>query len=687
MGGRQPAGPAVFQLEKMLYRELADIGIDPGKTASEPPSQGSEVFDLEAVPVDPDGNGPLDPTGYRLTWTERLVGDYDQNSEVNVADLSPLAAHWHLTVDYDDPRLHDDVEYYPVGDPSFAGDIGEGTPPAVGSGAYNWRLARVDGDGNGEINASDITPIAVHFKQHLDGYRVYRRSATETEFQLLEDPANPGTPLLVSREDANGGAGIDAARPVLYEYIDEFEVDAQYEYRVAPYDANSDEEGPPSWPGFNEPSNVVAQITADVTQGVPPLTVEFDASQSTSLTSQITDYAWDLDGDGLLEEFSGDSPYISREYLATGSWLVSVEVTNADGESDVASILISITTPPTARLTVSPEWLEVPVLVTFDASGSFDTDGEVVGYEWDLNNDGVFELDTGPLSYRLIEVDASGGMTVGVRVRDNLGAAGSTTVAAEFTDDYLEQEDNDSFAAGMDFGTLAAGESLSGISGGIGSGLYDGDDIDWFRFSLADGALIEADLAFQHADANLTLGLYGPDQDVKVAESATPTDNESLATPALIAGSYFLLVSRAVGPGGASAEYSLSLQISELAYDELEPNDTGGEAQDLGNIDSGLLPQFIGNLGPGGYDGDGEDWYAFSVGVAENYSIGLKFFHDAADLEMQLYAGDGTTLLGSASSVSDNESVLAELLPGAYLLRCYWFEGGDANYSLSILYE
>jgi hypothetical protein len=231
------------------------------------------------------------------------------------------------------------------------------------------------------------------------------------------------------------------------------------------------------------------------------------------------------------------------------------------------------------------------------------------------------------------------------------------------------------------------GESATDLSGGIGSGLYDGDDQDWFRFELPAGATISAELDFPQTDADLNLGLYGPNQDVLIAQSATHTDNESLSAPALIAGTYYLLVSRAVGPGEAAAEYSLSLAVGELVYDEQEDNDSSGQPQDLGNIDSGLLSRFVGNLGLGGYDGDSEDWFAFSLGVSATYRVNLQFFHDAADLEMQLYSGDGATLLGAASTVSDNETIKVDLAAGDYLLRCFWFEGGSANYSLSILFN
>lgn len=674
--------PTEDALRKSLVDQLEQLGIDPNHIVSSAPTVGSEVIDLSAVPIDPDGPGPDPPTGYLLDWTERLTGDYDMNGEVNLTDITPIVLRWNESPLYDQPFLHMGFASYPMGDPEFGGDVAPGDPPIIGSGAFNWRLARVDGDGNGEINLAEISTIVMHFGEIYSGYRVYRRGPGETVFTVLTDGTNP---IFVSRSEANGGLGIDPDWTVRFEYQDMSIAEGSYEYRVVPYNAGLDAEGPPSLPGFDELGAVTAAITADITQGSPPVIVQFDASASTFISGPITMYSWDLDGDGFLEEFTGETPLISREYSIRGAWLASVEVRNEAGDSDVASIVISVTDPPIAQLTVAQEWLEVPLQVTFQASGSYDLDGEISGYEWDMDNDGEFELDTGPLSSRTLEYTEPGEITIGVRVRDNLGATNSTTLTVELLDDFVEQEDNDSFETSMELGGLSIGNAISGITGGIGFDKYDGDNEDWFSFNLSEGGIVTGELEFVHSEANLSLSLFGPDSDSLVAQATSMTDNESLSTPVLVAGTYYLLVSRAEGPGGGSAVYNLSVSISQLIYDEVENNDTPGQAQDLGNIDLGLLPQFIGNLGSGGYDGDDEDWFMFEIGADGSFEISLRFFHEAADLELQLYNEDGTTLIGSSSSVNDIEKLSMDLVAGSYVIRCFKFEGGNANYILSIL--
>ncbi|MCB1187802.1 hypothetical protein KDL29_11605 [bacterium] len=77
-----------------------------------------------------------------LSWLYNNPADYDQNGEVNVADLTPLAQHFNK---------------------SQTGGFPIGKVESV-----------VDGDGNGVINLSDITPIGVNFgNAGSGGYHVF----------------------------------------------------------------------------------------------------------------------------------------------------------------------------------------------------------------------------------------------------------------------------------------------------------------------------------------------------------------------------------------------------------------------------------------------------------------------------------------------------------------------------------
>jgi hypothetical protein len=236
--------PQIHELMDRLNAELARLEKYPARTASIAPSgPDNAVFDLSAVLIDVSGNS-LTPedisagaevSGVRLDWTEQLVGDYDQNGEVNIGDLTPMAQYWQALVDYDDPALHGGFARWPSGDPEDDGwPTGTSAPPKDGSGASNWRRARVDGDANGEINLADITPIAAHWQESSDGYRVYRKAPGESGFTRLPNPGDAGSPLTLPHQ---------VTTPALsprYSLSDSVvAVPGVYEYYCAPYDETS----------------------------------------------------------------------------------------------------------------------------------------------------------------------------------------------------------------------------------------------------------------------------------------------------------------------------------------------------------------------------------------------------------------------------------------------------------------
>jgi PKD repeat protein len=82
---------------------------------------------------------------------------------------------------------------------------------------------------------------------------------------------------------------------------------------------------------------------------------------------------------------------------------------------------------PTAAFTSSPAAPAPGQAVTFDASGSADTDGTIAKYEWDLDGDGSYETNTGTTPTATRTYAAAGSVTVGLRVTDNLGATDAVT--------------------------------------------------------------------------------------------------------------------------------------------------------------------------------------------------------------------------------------------------------------------
>lgn len=443
------------QLREVLMQQFSDMGIDPDKVPAAAPSDGF-VFDLDAQPFDPDGSGPQAAIGVSLTWTEVLLGDYDQNGEVGFSDLTPLARYYLKNVEYFDPQDKDGVFWWPTGDPLDDFGAGPNLPPLEGSGAYNWRLSRVDGDRNSELNQGDIQPIAAHWMQRLDGYRIYRKGPNDVDFMLLPHPDNPLSPLTVDRP-----TDVDPNRPVRYSFTDLDATQGVYQYLVKPYDSQSDGEGAPSLiivvdtaSGEVTSQNLIAALLPSTTQGTAPLTVGFDASASVAQDAKIVSYEWDFNGDGLIDENTGATPFTEHTFTENERYKTRLIVTDNTGRTAQTQVEISVlsdsgNSAPQVNLSMSEEESgntgsmtssnlllqgKLPMTVVFDASLSSDSDGTIVRYEWDFDGDGVIDQDS-LLPTAVWTYTENATYVVTLRVTDDSGGISTSSATVVVTGD------------------------------------------------------------------------------------------------------------------------------------------------------------------------------------------------------------------------------------------------------------
>jgi PKD repeat protein len=89
--------------------------------------------------------------------------------------------------------------------------------------------------------------------------------------------------------------------------------------------------------------------------------------------------------------------------------------------------------PPLVGFTVSPADLRINQPVTFDASSSFDPDGQIAKYEWDFNGDGLFDSTTTEPTVTYT-YSTAGSKSVTVRATDNEGATARSTLSVSIGD-------------------------------------------------------------------------------------------------------------------------------------------------------------------------------------------------------------------------------------------------------------
>jgi PKD repeat protein len=158
-------------------------------------------------------------------------------------------------------------------------------------------------------------------------------------------------------------------------------------------------------------------ITATPGHGRAPLHVQLSASLSHD-DAAITDYTWEFpdQGDEPLHGFE-----IERSYDRSGEYAVRLTVLDSAGQSATSDIVVTVdNTAPIAGCRFSND---APILresVLFDASSSYDIDGDLVDFIWDFG-DGETERGT-----RVTHAyEALGVYRVRLTVVDNAGAGGT----------------------------------------------------------------------------------------------------------------------------------------------------------------------------------------------------------------------------------------------------------------------
>lgn len=162
---------------------------------------------------------------------------------------------------------------------------------------------------------------------------------------------------------------------------------------------------------------------------------------------------WDIDGNGtydvvrVAQDTNGDTivdynddpvdlvlELTSAELTSYGitpniAYTAVVRVTDSWDKQDTAAAQFTVMAADVMPvLAANPNPAGCQQVVTLDASMSYNTfpGRTIVGYEWDLDDDEIFELDTGSVATTTVSYPAYGTYTVRVRVTDDQGVSSST---------------------------------------------------------------------------------------------------------------------------------------------------------------------------------------------------------------------------------------------------------------------
>jgi PKD repeat protein len=173
-------------------------------------------------------------------------------------------------------------------------------------------------------------------------------------------------------------------------------------------------------------------VSANPASGVGPLAVTFTATAADS-DGEIAKYEWDFDNDGTFDFDSGTTATAQHTYPTAGAFTVRVRVTDngtpALQATATTGVTVNANQAPSVSVAALPDAGKVPLTVDFTATAA-DADGSIAKYEWDFENDGEFDLDSGTTPTANHVYPSSGTFTCLVRVTDdgNPGLTASATV-------------------------------------------------------------------------------------------------------------------------------------------------------------------------------------------------------------------------------------------------------------------
>ncbi|HEX6204856.1 MAG TPA: PQQ-binding-like beta-propeller repeat protein [Solirubrobacterales bacterium] len=302
----------------------------------------------------------------------------------------------------------------------FVSFVPEGDLP---QGPHSWSVRAVDGAGN-----SQTSPTATFVVD----------AAPPFPFALLapaDESAVGSRPEFDWEASGDAGSGISGyelildGESILVEddrYLPEFDLpDGAHTWSVVAVDGGgnrTESESRDFSVDTAPPAPFVQLVPADgAVTGARP---SFEWEPATDVGAAGLDhYELHLDGQFAAQVPAGSESFVPSQDLEPGEHTWSVVAVDALGNSSTTKARrLIVASPPNAILSAESEFALTGVPFGFDASASIPPlGGEIIGYRWDLDGDGSFELDTGTTPTASHVYSNVGDLTVSVEVSSNFG--------------------------------------------------------------------------------------------------------------------------------------------------------------------------------------------------------------------------------------------------------------------------
>ena len=173
----------------------------------------------------------------------------------------------------------------------------------------------------------------------------------------------------------------------------------------------------------------IASFIASPKSGTAPLNVSFDGGNSRDPDGTISKYIWEF-GDGNTDSTTGAQ--VNYNYTNAGNYASKLSVRDNQGmnsdkalENIVVDSAVIVNQKPVAQFTTTPTSGNVPLTVNFNGNGSYDSDGTISKYIWELDDGNTDSTSGAQVNYIY---QTAGNKTAGLTVEDNQGARSAKTL-------------------------------------------------------------------------------------------------------------------------------------------------------------------------------------------------------------------------------------------------------------------